>query len=47
MAGQPIGRIVGGEAMKFDWQRLHAEYTAQFNAEATPSSGQAPPSRSA
>jgi uncharacterized protein YndB with AHSA1/START domain len=47
MGGRPIGRIVGGEAMKFDWQRLHAEYTAQFNAEATPSSGQAPPSRSA
>ncbi|HEV7218800.1 MAG TPA: SRPBCC domain-containing protein, partial [Terriglobales bacterium] len=24
--GTPIGRIVGGEAMKFGWQRLNAEY---------------------
>ena len=31
LAGQPIGRIVGAEAMKFDgWQRLHAEYAEQF-----------------
>jgi uncharacterized protein YndB with AHSA1/START domain len=29
--GQPIGRIVGPEAMKFDgWQRLNAEYARQF-----------------
>ena len=32
--GQPIGRIVGMEAMKFEgWQRLHAEYARQFNVE--------------
>jgi uncharacterized protein YndB with AHSA1/START domain len=30
LAGEPIGRIVGGEAMKFRWQRLHAEYGKQF-----------------
>jgi uncharacterized protein YndB with AHSA1/START domain len=35
LAGHPIGRIVGGDAMKFGWQRLHAEYTAQFGTEAT------------
>ena len=29
--GEPIGRIVGPEAMKFGgWQRLNAEYGAQF-----------------
>lgn len=26
----PIGRIVGGEAMRFDWPRLHTEYAEQF-----------------
>ena len=26
LAGHPIGRIVGGDAMKFEWQRLNAEY---------------------
>ena len=32
--GQPIGRIVGGDAMKFDgWQRLNAEYAQQFGVE--------------
>ncbi|HEY7289191.1 MAG TPA: SRPBCC family protein [Vicinamibacterales bacterium] len=31
LAGQPIGRIVGPEAMKFGgWQRLNAEYSKQF-----------------
>ena len=31
LAGQPIGRIVGADAMKFDgWQRLNAEYAKQF-----------------
>jgi uncharacterized protein YndB with AHSA1/START domain len=31
LAGEPIGRIVGPEAMKFDgWQRLTAEYAKQF-----------------
>ena len=34
LAGQPIGRIVGVEAMKFDgWQRLNAEYAKQFGVE--------------
>ncbi len=34
LAGQPIGRIVGLEAMKFDgWQRLNAEYATQFGVE--------------
>jgi uncharacterized protein YndB with AHSA1/START domain len=34
LAGQPIGRIVGPEAMKFGgWQRLHAEYAKQFGVE--------------
>ncbi|HLV94797.1 MAG TPA: SRPBCC family protein [Candidatus Acidoferrales bacterium] len=32
--GQPIGRIVGPEAMKFGWQRLHVEYAKQFGVEA-------------
>ena len=31
LAGQPIGRIVGPEAIKFGgWQRLNAEYARQF-----------------
>jgi uncharacterized protein YndB with AHSA1/START domain len=35
LAGQPIGRIAGPEAMKFDgWQRLNAEYAKQFDIEA-------------
>jgi uncharacterized protein YndB with AHSA1/START domain len=34
LAGQPIGRIVGPEAMKFGgWQRLNAEYAKQFRIE--------------
>jgi hypothetical protein len=28
--GTPIGRIVAGEAIKFDFQRLNAEYAQQF-----------------
>ena len=32
--GDPIGRIVAGDAMKFSgWQRLHAEYKKQFSIE--------------
>jgi hypothetical protein len=32
--GNPIGRIAGGEAMKFSgWQRLTAEYAKQFGTE--------------
>jgi uncharacterized protein YndB with AHSA1/START domain len=34
LAGQPIGRIVGPDAMKFSgWQRLNAEYAKQFEVE--------------
>ncbi len=33
LAGKPIGRIVGLEAMKFGWQRLNAEYARQFGVE--------------
>jgi uncharacterized protein YndB with AHSA1/START domain len=36
LAGEPIGRIVGPEAMKFEgWQRLNADYAKQFDAEAS------------
>jgi uncharacterized protein YndB with AHSA1/START domain len=32
--GQPIGRLVGADAMKLEgWQRLHAEYAKQFGVE--------------
>jgi hypothetical protein len=35
LAGQPVGRIAGADAMKFHgWQRLVAEYAKQFAAEA-------------
>jgi uncharacterized protein YndB with AHSA1/START domain len=35
LGGSPIGRIVAGDAMKFDgWQRLNAEYAQQFGVEA-------------
>jgi len=33
VAGEPLGRIVGGEAMKFDWQRLNVEYANQFGVD--------------
>jgi uncharacterized protein YndB with AHSA1/START domain len=34
LAGEPIGRIVGPEAMKFEgWQRLSKEYAAQFGVD--------------
>jgi uncharacterized protein YndB with AHSA1/START domain len=33
LGGDPIGRIVAGEAMKFGWQRLNAEYAKQFGVE--------------
>jgi uncharacterized protein YndB with AHSA1/START domain len=34
LAGQPIGRFVGAEAMALGgWQRLHAEYAQQFGIE--------------
>jgi hypothetical protein len=36
LAGAPIGRIAGAEAMKFDgWQRLKAEYATKFGSETT------------
>ena len=34
LSGTALGRIVGGEAMKFGWQRLNAEYAKQFGIEA-------------
>jgi uncharacterized protein YndB with AHSA1/START domain len=34
LAGQPIGRLAGPDAMKFEgWQRLNAEYAKQFGIE--------------
>jgi uncharacterized protein YndB with AHSA1/START domain len=35
LEGQPIGRIVGPDAMKFEgWQRLNKEYSDKFGVEA-------------
>jgi uncharacterized protein YndB with AHSA1/START domain len=34
LSGTPLGRIVAGDAMKFEWARLHAEYGRQFGNEA-------------
>lgn len=34
VAGTPLGRIVGGDAMKFDWARLNTEYARQFGVAA-------------
>jgi len=34
LTGEPMGRIVGADAMKFSgWQRLNAEYAKQFGVE--------------
>lgn len=33
LAGEPIGRIAGPEATKFDWKRLNGEYAKQFGVE--------------
>ena len=34
LSGNPIGRIVAGDAMKFGgWQQLNAEYAKQFGVE--------------
>ena len=34
LAGKPIGRMVGADAMKFGgWQRLNAEYAKQFDVQ--------------
>jgi len=36
LGGTPIGRLVGGDALKFaGWQRLHSEYARQFGKETT------------
>jgi uncharacterized protein YndB with AHSA1/START domain len=36
LAGHPIGRIVAGDAMKFEgWRRLHSEYAKQFGMDDT------------
>jgi uncharacterized protein YndB with AHSA1/START domain len=34
LTDEPIRRIVGGEAMRFDWQRLVTEYAKAFGVEA-------------
>jgi uncharacterized protein YndB with AHSA1/START domain len=36
VGGEPVGRIVGPDAIKYDWQRLNAEYAREFGIE-TPS----------
>jgi len=33
LKGVPMGRIVGPEAMKFGWDRLHREYANEFGIE--------------
>lgn len=35
LEGHPIGRIVAGDAMNFQWKRLNAEYSRQFGTEET------------
>jgi hypothetical protein len=35
LSGSPLGRIVGADAMKFDWQRLNTEYAKQFGLNET------------
>ena len=43
LAGQPVGRLVGPDAMKFGgWQRLNAEYAKQFGVEAPSWASSAP-----
>jgi uncharacterized protein YndB with AHSA1/START domain len=44
LRAEPLGRIVGGEAMKFDWPRLNTEYARQFGIEAPSWPPKAPPS---
>jgi uncharacterized protein YndB with AHSA1/START domain len=34
LTDEPLGRILGGEAMKFEWPRLNTEYAQQFGVEA-------------
>lgn len=33
LTGSPLGRIVGPDAMAFDWPRLNAEYARQFGVD--------------
>lgn len=35
LAGHPIGRIVAGDAKRFGWERLNAEYARLFGVEDT------------
>ena len=43
LSGTPIGRIAGGDAMKFGgWQRLNSEYAKQFGVETFGSPPSAP-----
>ena len=43
LGGDPLGRIVGPDAMKFaGWQRLHAEYAKQFGVEPPGGPGDSP-----
>ncbi len=35
LAGRPIGRIVAGDAKRFGWERLNAEYAQLFGVENT------------
>ena len=44
LAGEPIGRLVGPETMKFGWQRLNLEYAEQFGIE-TPNWTPRPPQK--
>jgi uncharacterized protein YndB with AHSA1/START domain len=34
LAGRPIGRKVGGDAMRYDWQRLVGEYAKELGVDA-------------
>ncbi|RKH91489.1 SRPBCC family protein [Corallococcus sp. AB045] len=33
LSGDPMGRIVGPDAMQYDWQRLNSEYAEQFGVQ--------------
>jgi uncharacterized protein YndB with AHSA1/START domain len=43
VAGDPLGRIVAGDAMKFDWPRLNTEYAQQFGIDPPAWPPKAPP----
>ena len=45
LGGDPLGRIVGADAMKLEgWQRLTVEYAEQFGVDSTPPWAASPPS---